>query len=273
MNESETRFSLVCPIYKEADLIPITLPSFYSVNPDEVILCFDNPPDNGTLDISRKVSARYSIPTRFLFVDRNAEYKYHQAWVRRKGFLEAKYDRILTADIDLVINENVLKAVRLVGKDNIGLVSCSKRYPPKSIFKLWNNVGHDLLELARRSYFTGLYAIWRPYWLDSEDDGIKKIYNPKEIAISPDTIIGEDTYLRDCMRKKHRVIYLNDVGAFDLTYRLNDKPKMQFDLGRVYAREGLSNFRVLVKVFLYGRTKILSGWTSERRKICDENER
>ena len=267
MSECETKFSLVCPIHNEVHFVPMTLPSFYSINSDEVILCFDNPPSKEAFHLSQKISENYDIPTRFLFVDRDPKYKLHQSWVRRKGFLEAKYDTILTTDIDLIINRNVLKAVRLVGKDNIGLVSCSKRYYPKSLFRIWNNTAYDLLSLAHRSYFTGLYAIWRPYWLDSEDEGICEIYNPKVENISPDAVIGEDTYLRNCMSKKHKVVFLRDVGAFDLSYRLNDLLKMQSDGGRIYARNHLNIFRILVKSILYGRPKILSGWVSERRRI------
>ncbi|MDH5770419.1 MAG: glycosyltransferase [Candidatus Bathyarchaeota archaeon] len=265
--ESEPKFSIVCPIHNEVHFIPITLPSFYSVNPDEVVLCFDNPPDSEALGISQKIASRYNISTRFLFVDRNPRYRLHQTWVRRKGFLEARNDKILTTDIDLVINTKVLKAVRLVGKNSIGLVSCSKRYYPKSIFRIWNNTAYDLLTLANRSYFTGLYAIWRPYWLDSEDEGRCEVCNPKVEDITPDTVIGEDTYLRNCMSRKYRTIYLKDVGAFDMNIRLNDLSKMQYDSGRIYAKKRLNIVRILMKTLLYGRLKTLSGWVSERRRI------
>ena len=83
-------FSIVCPIKDEADLIPITLPSFYAVKPSEVVLCFDNPPHPKAFKVARRIAEKYKdTPTKFVFVDRNPEYAFHQAWVRRKGFLEA----------------------------------------------------------------------------------------------------------------------------------------------------------------------------------------
>ena len=131
--------------------------------------------------------------------------------MRRKGFLEAKNDVILTGDIDLYINKHVLDAVNIVGKDGIGLASVQK-FPLQSnlkasIITIWRLVYQVFLRSTYSGVFTGLYAIYRPYWLETEDDQIKSLQNVKYAGIKG-SLLGEDTYLRDCMERKYKCVYL-----------------------------------------------------------------
>ena len=269
-----TDFSIVCPVKDEVDLIPVTLPSFYAVSPTEVLLCLDKPAPTEVVNIIRRVAKQCDAEdkTRVIEVERNPEYRFHQAWVRRKGFLEANYDRILTTDIDLIINRNVLKAVEIVGKDNIGLVSLSKLHFPRGLVPFLRLMGewilkkyvHRFAEMYRGrgiavTTFTGLYAIWRPYWLDSEDEGIKRLVNPKQKLREGISIKwslrdfyapGEDTYLRDCMEKKHRVVYLPDIGAIVLSSPLEDHPDVQYMKGIYFALKGRNLVGALARAFL-----------------------
>ncbi len=159
----------------------------------------------------------------------------------------------------------MLKAVELVGKNNLGLVSCSKRYPYTGMKKIWRNIAQEIVRMIYPGRFTGLYAIWRPYWLDSEDEGIKKLQNPKQGNLG-DVRTGEDTYLRDCMIKKHRVIYHRDVGAKVLTTNIADLPRIQFERGRYFASQGYGFMRILLKAFLYFQFHVLLGWLYEKRR-------
>jgi len=251
----------------------MTLPSFYAVNPSEVILCLDKPAPRQVLEVIEKVAKACKAEdiTRIIEVEHNPEYAFHQAWVRRKGFLEAKNDRILTTDIDLVINKNVLKAVEIVSRNNIGIVSCCKLRSLGSFVGLYRYLGEIFLrEVAHRlvsfyrgeglkaTSFTGLYAICRSYWLNSEDEGIKKLVNPKQILrgqnrefdITQVYPTGEDTYLRDCMATQYRVIYLPDIGSICLIDYLEDHPHVQFWKGFYFASRGRSLLGALVRTVL-----------------------
>jgi len=268
-------FSIVVPVKDEVDLIPTTLPSYYAVNPSEVIICTDKPTPRKVRRVVQKVAVACDALdiTRIVEVERDPEYKYHQAWVRRTGFRKAKYDRILTVDADLVINKKVLKAVELVGKDNIGLVSCSKKYPYKGIQKIWRMITQKIVNLVYPIRFTGLYAIWRPYWLDSEDKGIKRLRSPKKIMDGSfeEVVFGEDVYLHNCLIKKHKSVYLRDVGAVCLTADAQDKPYVQFQSGRYFASRNYNIFQILAKSILYLRFHVMLGWLYEKRKIKNAN--
>ena len=268
-------FSIVVPVKDEVYLIPTTLPSYYAVNPSEVIICTDKPTPRKVRQVVQKVAAACDALdiTRIVEVERDSEYKYHQAWVRRTGFRKAKYDRILTVDVDLVINKKVLKTVELVGKDNIGLVSCSKKYPYKGIQKIWRMITQKIVNLVYPIRFTGLYAIWRPYWLDSEDEGIKRLRSQKKIMDGSfeEVVFGEDVYLHNCLIKKHKSVYLRDVGAVCLTTDAQDKPYVQFQSGRYFASRNYNIFQILAKSILYLRFHVMLGWLYEKRKIKNAN--
>ena len=281
-------FSIVTPIKDEKHLIPRTLPSYYEVNPDEVVLCFDKPPPKDTLKVAKKVIEACNAEeiTKIIEVERSPEWAFHQANVRRTGFREATYDRILTTDIDLIINSNVLKAVNMIGKEDVGLVSCGKFRYPNNFVGFWRAMGYNVLRKSfvflkkvqmgglKMSAFTGLYAMYRPYWFDSEDEeGIKRLVNPKQV-FRGETIpeggvfwhAGEDTYLRDCMVKQHRVITLSDVGAICLTDRLEDIPGVQFEIGRYNATRTRSMLGAIVHVVAYAHPHYFRGFIYEKQK-------
>ena len=260
-------FSIVMPVKDEYNLLRRSLPACYSVRPDEVVLCFDKPAPVKCVELAKNLGPKQSqIKTRIIEVERNPEWRFHQAWVRRSGFRAAEHDRILTVDVDLIINRNVLKAVDLVGKDDVGLVSSSKFYPIRGPLGFWRAVAYHLARRVHFAPFTGLYCIFRPYWLDSEDEGIKNLEDPRtERALGSLAAVGEDTYLRNCMVTKHRVVYLRDIGAYCMTRYVEDVPHMQFELGRYMAVKGHSWPSVLRKTLMYARIHYLRGYLYQKR--------
>jgi len=218
------KFSLVCPIKDEADLIPYTLPSFYALKPSEIILCLDeHPPKAVENAIYRLAKIHDNIDTIITEVSPNPEYTYQQAWIRRKGFLLAEHDRILNTDIDLILNRNVLKALEQVGKNNVGIASVAKRGNGNTFASHLHRIQlltrYYLFHRFQRPFFTGLYALWRPYWQDSEpEDKIKRFIGVKQVWRGEHQTVnglpsGEDSHLKECMLKRHRVIFITEVGG------------------------------------------------------------
>jgi len=297
------RFSVVIPVKDEVDLIPRTLPSYYAVRPSEVLLCTDKPCPaevRSTVMQVAEACGAHQI-TRIIEVEKDVEWKYHQAHVRRTGFDRANYHRILTGDIDLIINRNVLKAVGLVGENNIGLVSVSKFQYPNTLLRLLRLVGvgillkyiHHLAQLYRgrgieTTTFTGLYSIWKPYWLDREpQEELKKLKSSKTplrrgekqwVGWDSNMILSageEDTFLRDHVREKHKVVYLPDIGGLVLTDPWEDRPVVQYRRGIYFCLRGRNLIGALTRTIfrlqpfylcghLYGRKLLKSPYFVKR---------
>lgn len=266
-------FSVVIPVKDEADLMRRTLPSWCELKPDELILCFDKPANKDCVEIAEHVAKVHSTKLRIVEVENNPEYKFQQAWIRRKGFLTARNDVILTGDIDLRVFSSCLKAVELVGKNDVGLVSLSKYRFRKSLIgrlralleKVTRIYGKTLgKQWAGLAYFTGLYAIHRPFWLDSEDvESIKGLENPKTAPLSFTSwggYVGEDSHLRDFMVTTHRVLYLLDIGAEDLRPGLEDTKQIQCKIGLKFAYEGRSPLHPLRHSLIHLRPFVLGSY-------------
>lgn len=281
-----TEFSVVVPVLDDRDLLRVTLPSYFKLNPSEIILCYDDPPIQESVELCREIAEGFpDVSLNFIFVPDTHGWVFHQAYVRREGFKAACYDRVVTGDIDLVVNQNVLKAVECVGPNlsegDVGLASVSKfewaggwrglaRLFGRGLLKL---VVHRFAEAYRgygiaTSYFTGLYCFWRPFWLETEDAGISRLHNPKmslwervpsEWVAEDFYATGEDTYLRDCLVRKYPVTYLPDVGAVVLRVELESNPQVQFSNGVYFALKGRHLLGALTRTFLRLEPNYING--------------
>ena len=248
--ERRLKFSVVVPAHpKDIGIMPKTLPSYLALKPDEMLLCLDEPIPQDFFQIVAKITDEYSscYKLRIVPVPKDSTWKDQQMRARRTGFMNAKNDRILTGDIDLVVNRNVFKALELLGKDDIGLVSCTKFRYPSNFLHLLRLMGENFLKLYVHRFvkglsvttFSGLYAIWRPFWKDSEPieearnySMVKrKIRDGQPLRLSDLSVAGEDTFLRDHMMKKRKVVYLPNIGGYVTSDPLDDTPLMQYVKG------------------------------------------
>src|SRR5438046_10418667 len=114
------------------------------------------------IDAIRK-NSREDNRIRVVEVPSESGWMFHQAFVRRTGFKSAKFDKMLTGDIDVIVNENVVAAIRMVGKDNIGIVNLQKEMRSGFFDVVQNSTRRVIRALKKEAYFTGLYALYRPY--------------------------------------------------------------------------------------------------------------
>jgi hypothetical protein len=253
------------PVKDETALLRYSLPSCYRVRPSELIVCTDKPAPQDCVNIVKSVALLYpNTQTRIIEVERNPEFRFHQAWVRREGFRAAANDRILTVDVDLIINTNVLKALAMVGRDNVGGASCLTFHSVGGLLGLWRATSEQLLRwLIQSTDSTGLYCIWRPYWLDSEDERIKELENVRN-ANGPLVLVGEDNFLLHCMAAKHRVVCLSDIGAYCMTPYSIDLNRSQFEQGRYKQFRGTKFHRLLIQSILTARMKQVQGYIYQK---------
>jgi hypothetical protein len=229
----------------------------------------DDPPDGSTVHEAKQISIAcgFEDKTKIITVGKNPQHRFHQAWVRREGYRRAKHDRILTTDVDLIINRNVVKAVSLVGNHNIGIVSCNTIHSVGGLLGFWRTAGHLLADRFGLSPgVKGLYALWRPYWLDSEDPELRHLENPRSHETRGSlALIGEDVYLRNSLRAKHRWIHLRDIGAYNMRDDFPDQPHVQFQLGRYYAELGYGLNSVLLRAIAFARPYLILGFLYQHR--------
>ena len=258
-------FSIVLPVRSEFHLLEKCLMSCYAINPDEVLICLDDPPHEKTQQEATRIAKKlgWSEKTKIITVPKNPEFHFHQAWVRREGFRQAKHDRILTVDVDTQINKTVLKALSLVGKDNIGFVSCSTSHSKNGLSGMWRHIAFRIANSVSPPRFTGLYALWRPYWLDSEDVNIKNLENARKVK-GGFALMGEDAFLHNCMHTKHKCVHLSEYGGYCMRDDCNDLPNVQFEIGRHYTKK-YKTISVLLRSILFLRPQILKGYFYQKR--------
>jgi len=244
------KFSIVVPIKDEVDLIPITLPSYYRLQPDEVIVCVDKPAPPKVIETVKKVAriCKAEDKTRIIEVERNPEYRFHQAWVRRTGFRKARNDVILTTDIDIVLDPKIVDFLYLI-RGSVGLVSFSKFSPTFRGIVIWL-----VQKLYRHKSFTGLYAFSKNAWLETEDEeSLKRI--PR----------GEDTHLYKHLTKKYDYLFIPDVK--NLLLRPHESRKYQYFMGVNRWFIGKATlWRIIISSIIYIRPYMLTGYLKARLK-------
>ena len=243
------KVSIVCPIKDEANLVVRTLPSFYSVDPDEVIVCLDKPAPSNVVAVIEKVVKKLGKTkiTRILEVERNPRYRFHQAWVRRSGFRAARNDAILTSDIDIVLDPKLKEYFQLLRGD-VKLVSFAK------FSTTWHGA---LAYLIHRIYtqesFTGLYLFSRAAWLQTEDE--------EKVRQIPRT---EDTHLHDSLVRKYRSIFVPNVK--NVVIRPKESNRYKFLMGWNRWRRRTPLWRAVFSGLLYYRPYMIIGYLDARSR-------
>lgn len=264
-------FSVVVPVStKDLDMIPKTLPAYLKLQAGEIILCVDSPVDPALRQAIVSVG-RGDPRLRIVEVPADPSWKFHQALARRTGFRAASSDVILTGDIDVVVNSNVLRGVERVGRDNVGVANLQKemRSGPGDILR--NMSRRVVRSIKREAFWSGLYALYRPYWLDTEDEEFaKKVPHPAEYGVVLDQdkffssliglgnlttppYFGDETILKWAMFRKHKVVSLPFVGGVEIRKETARRREYQARQAvRIYL-DGRSLAYVLLRAILSAR--------------------
>jgi hypothetical protein len=195
--------------------------------------------------------------------------------VRRSGFKAAANDRILTGDVDVVVNNNVLAAIAVVGRDNIGVANLQKEMKsgPGDVIANWTR--RVIKAVKKEAFWSGLYAVYRPYWLDTEnEEDTKGIPHPMDVGpldeeddyyvplarkgrIPTPPYLGEDTMLKRAMLTKHKIVSLPLVGGVEIRQETDRRPAMQTRQAVSLYLAGRSFPYMIPKSALYARGRVL----------------
>lgn len=261
-------FSVVIPISKrDCELASQTLLSWLKLPTDDILLCVDHR-DQPSL-IGRAVNDDPRVS--YVFVG-DSPWMFRQAYVRRQGFKSAKHDIILTGDSDVVPNLNVLQAVELVGEDGVGVVNVQMDMKGKHWRNFWRRVVRHLKHTA---FHTGLYALYRPYWIETEDEESASVVpDPRTSNLAMveyhgrtnNGILGEDVMLFEAMLDRYKTMSLPIVGGTEVREESNMKSAVQKKLAERYVQSGRKLQSVVVAAVLYGRWLTLWHYLSLRMR-------
>jgi hypothetical protein len=155
----------------------------------------------------------------------------------------------------------------MIGKGDIGLASCLRVPAPTNPTQLLRAYSFLFKQKLFPPIFSGLYAMWRPYWRETEDAGIHDLENPGRVpnSLAGEGIVGEDTYLFICMRRRYRCRLLKEIGAISLTRNVEDLPLEQFSWGRYLAGKNTAGVAVFIASILFAYPYLLMGYRYQKQ--------
>ena len=256
MRDSEARFSVVIPVHNEEAMLPKTLSSVYSLQPDEVFFCLDRCTD-GTEDIVKRWADAYAKSTtttlrRYTDSD-GVGWQFRGAYLRRDAYNRVRNDTILNSAADLRLCQSIPRLLENIPR-RYGLVSFHYyEYP-------WTIQCFERGLLCRiRPGFAGLLALSRRAWRHTEDiEDLKKI--PR----------AEDTHLHFAIRSRYPVKHYH---SYSLHLRPNETPLDHYNRGQAtYALVTHKVLRVLIQSVVMFRPAKFCGFmharSEDRRMSC-----
>lgn len=244
------KFSVVMPIKDEAEVLKLSLPRIYALEPDEVIIPIEPFPESIKMIERTARKCGYLEKTRSMVLhEKTPDWRFRQAYARRRGFQAARNDLILTVDADIMIDCRIKRYFSLVGKNGVGLVSFGKFPYPLTFARMMAR----LIQIVyKRHSFTGLYVFSKKAWEETEDiESLKKISR------------GEDTHLRKCLTKKYREMFVPSVK--NIVLRPKESNRYQYLAGwNRWKIMKTDLWRTLVSTFLYFRPFMLVGYLRAR---------
>jgi len=245
--------SVVVPIKDETDVLKFSLPSIYALQPDEVVIPIEPSPEGIKMveRIARKCG--YQRKTRIIVLhEKTPDWRFRQAYARRKGFHEARNDLILTADADIIVDTKIKNYFNLVGKGDIRLVSFSKFPYPVSARMMIAWLIQRLRHYRMHTGFTGLYVFSKSAWLETEDaESLKKILR------------GEDSHLDEALIRKYGHVFV--AGVKNVVLRPAESWRYQYLMGAgKWLTRKTPLWKVLRDTFLYFRPWMFIGYMKTR---------
>ncbi len=256
---------------KEEKFYKKSIKSAINLNPDEIIIAVDYPfPDFWK---ERVVNVFYELEYhnfRLIEVEKSDEWKFQLAKVVWEVYRASSNDRIYHFDIDSEVRPTILIGLEKIGKDNIAVISFTKRTRLKSIPDLIRYISYRIRIRTASSVFSGNYWVYRPFYYE-----IISMEASQKIANGIDTLLVEAIYKQD----KFKLVTRKEIGvnSFDLQNEEYDWRQFQDGIwyfahrktfydelevvrkgrGRLYKRPLLF---MIIKTLVYLRMNILKGY-------------
>ena len=253
------KFSLVVAIRDtphEREFTKRSLRASSDLQPAETIIGIDEPASRDFLDIINKSASKHRAP-RIIRVDHSDEWNMHLAHVIDECYKATTHQKILTYNIDSILQRRILDGYALVGSQT-PLIMYQEKRPIKKHRDIMTGIIYRLNQIITTPD-TGTYWLHKPAYFDCMDSiEFRKIYN------------GYDTFLIAQIRAvvKH-IVAKSIVGAHNLDYSNNDIPWRQFECGVWYGANpdkivghfaGRPEFKIRLKSLLLDMPYLYAGF-------------
>jgi glycosyltransferase involved in cell wall biosynthesis len=189
------KFSIAIAVHNEEKILPLTLPSVYALEPNEVIFGLDRCTDNTRKIIETEAFRHKSKTILIEYTDKDGmNWNFRRAFLRWDTNIHATNEVIVNSAGDIRLDPHLREILKLI-PSKYRLVSLGYLDYPWTLQTF-------LRYLAAKSHlfygFSGVFAVSRSAWLETESlEDLKKIY------------IGEDTHLHQAVRGKYPTLYTN----------------------------------------------------------------
>jgi len=212
---------------EEFDYMKKSFPSALELKPTEIILGLDKPGSKRIIELAKEISKKYNFNNlKFLEIEKSKDWNFQLAHIVWDAYKMSSYDKILTFDIDSILTPNVLIGLDIIGKNNVSVVSFTKKLRTKTLAELIRYFFYRLRVRHSDYVFAGIYWIYRPFYFDTI-----KLQEIQKIANGIDVILTEETM----NQKKYRIVTRKEIGVKSLTIQNEDYPWRQYQTGIWFA--------------------------------------
>jgi glycosyltransferase involved in cell wall biosynthesis len=264
-----TDFSVVMPIHNESELLKLSLPSVFRLDPAETILLFDNCTDdsyNVAVEIAKRTNFFEKTIFRVVSKEEGTQFSFRPTFLRRMGYSMAKCNKILKTDADLVLDPKIKDYIPRLGKDNIGIITFEYLDYPISyrhmIKRLLEKMRIPLPQSERWLGGNILFFLedWKKAFHKRQEDENKKVDLAKVKR-------GEDTLFHKLLlSERHRksIIVLTNT----LHLRPVESPKRHYLRGQISWKVAKRSFSlILAQAIIFNRLNMIKGYLDARKGI------
>ncbi len=189
------KFTVVCPVHDEEDMLRRTLPSIYAIKPDEVLFCLDRCSDDSERLIRNCGKRHRDTATNILYyrAEDSEGWRFRPAYLRRDAYAHAENDLILNTSADLLLDPEIrryLHKLRWFKLVSLGYWD----YP----YNIQGFIKTLISEFTPMHGYAGLVAFNREAWRECENQSEAKLI-----------IRGEDSHLQVAIKSRHQITHVN----------------------------------------------------------------
>jgi len=269
MFDKITDFSVVMPIHNESELLKLSLPSVFRLNPSETILLFDNCTDNSynvAVEIAKGMNFFEKTVFKVVSEKEGNQFSFKPTFLRRLGYSMAKSNKILKTDADLVLDPKIRDYIPLLGKDNVGIITFEYLDYPISYRHMIKRLLEKMqIPLPQSEKWLGgniLFFLedWKKAFHTRQKNENKKVDLVKVKR-------GEDTLFHKLLlSERHRksIIVLTNT----LHLRPVESPKRHYLRGQISWSVAKRSFPlILAQAIIFNRLNMIKGYLDARKGI------